>query len=104
MAPVNDSPFSPLSSVTASDRVRMKSSGWFWMSAHSMPMALMWTGSHSGHLKLLPVAELMVRKIPKPGFVLKLPSPRKAKLRASPPSSNEPIFTRAPIDWNEISS
>ena len=51
-----------------------------------------------------PVAEPTPRKTPKPLFALNVPSPRNAKLRASPEISTGPIFTFAPTDWNETSS
>jgi hypothetical protein len=74
------------------------------MSAHSIPIASIRIGRKLGHWKLSPVAEPTLRKTPKPGFVLNVPSPRNAKFRASPLSSTEPIFTFAPTDPNETSS
>ena len=89
-------PGSPLIPVTLAESVRTKSSGWFSMSAHWMPIASMRTAGTTGHLKPSPVAEPTPRKTPKPGFALNVPSPRNAKLRASPASSSEPILTFAP--------
>ena len=51
-----------------------------------------------------PLAEPTLRNTPKPFFVLKVPSPRNAKFRASPVTSIGPILTFAPTDTNETSS
>ena len=68
------------------------------MSAHWMPIASILIGRNDGHLNESPVAPPTPRKTPKPFLVLNEPSPRKAKLRASPESSSEPILTFAPTD------
>ena len=96
--PENSRPGIPLIPVTLADSVRTKSSGWFSMSSHWMPIASIRIGRNDGHVKASPVAEPTPRKTPKPVFALNVPSPRKAKLRASPPSSSEPILTFAPTD------
>jgi hypothetical protein len=102
--PENSSAPRPWMPVTLADRIRTKSPGCFSMSSHWMPIASMRIGRNEGHLKLSPVAEPTLRKTPKPGLVLNVPSPRKAKLRASPAISRPPIFTVAPIAWNETIS
>ena len=94
--PENSRPSIPLMLVTVADKVSWKSAGSAWISRQVMPTSVMWMGSHSGHLKLPPSAEPILRKTPNPGLVTKVPSPRKAKLRPSPPRSNEPIVTSAP--------
>jgi hypothetical protein len=68
------------------------------MSRQVMPISVILIGSQAGHLKLAPVAEPTLMKTPKPGFVTKVPSPRNAKLRPSPPSTSEPIVTSAPTE------
>jgi hypothetical protein len=88
----------PWMPVTDADRVRTKSVGSFWMSAQVMPISVILIGSQVGHLKLSPVAAPTLMKTPKPGLVTKVPSPRKAKLRPSPPSTSEPIVTSAPTE------
>ena len=74
------------------------------MSRHWMPIELILIGSQVGHLNASPSAPPTLRKTPKPGLALKEPSPRKAKLRASPPITSEPIFTSAPTEAKETSS
>ena len=55
-------------------------------------------------MKLSPVALPTDRKIPKPPYVLKVPSPRKPKLRASPDSSRPATLTMALTEPNRTSS
>ena len=69
-----------------------------------MPIWVMRTGNQLGHIKLSPPAEPILRNTPKPAFALKLPSPMKAKLRASPPSFRDPTVTSAPTDVKLTSS
>ena len=64
--PENSRPAMPLMPVTLAERTSTKSSGWFWMSAHSMPIESIRTGRKEGHLKLSPVAPPTDRKTPKP--------------------------------------
>ena len=104
IVPENCRPVTPFRLSTLAESVMMKSSGWFSISAHSRPSALILIGSHDGHLKLPPDAAPTLINTPKPGLVLKLPSPRNAKLRASPPSSKPPMFTRAPSAAKDTSS
>ena len=87
--------------MTLADSVRVKSAGSLWMFGHWMPIAWIWIGRKLGHWNEPPVAEPTLRKTPKPGSVTKLPSPVKAKFRASPPICSEPIFTVAPTEVNE---
>ena len=68
------------------------------MSAQVMPISVILIGSQLGHLKLAPSAAPTLMNTPKPGLVTKVPSPRKAKLRASPPSTSEPMVTSAPTE------
>ena len=98
MAPENSSPAMPCSPVTAAERVSTKSAGSSWMSRQVMPISVILIGSQAGHLKLAPSAAPMDRNTPKPGLVMKVPSPRKAKLRPSPPSTSEPMVTSAPTE------
>ena len=104
IAPLNVSPFTPLISVTLTERVMTKSSGRFSMSSHCKPIALMRIGRKEGHLKVSPEAAPMLRITANPGFALNFPLPRKAKFRASPPISIPPIFKRAPSDANDTIS
>ena len=104
IAPEKVMPASPLISVTLTDRVSTKSAGSAWMSGHWMPISVILIGRNFGHLKLSPVAEPMPMKTPKPCLVTKVPSPRKAKFRASPESLSEPIVTSAPSAAKLISS
>ncbi len=96
--PENSSPDMPCKPVTLAERVSRKLVGSFWMSGQLMPISLILIGSHDGHLKLSPVAAPTLMKTPNPGLVTKVPSPRKAKLRPSPPSTSEPIVTSAPTE------
>ena len=96
MVPENLSPGAEGMLSTLMDSTSTKSPGSLLKSGHSIPSALILTGSHEGHLKLAPVAEPMLMKMPNPGLATKLPSPRMAKLRPSPPSRSEPIRTSAP--------
>ena len=104
MAPEKLSPCIPWMPVTAAERMSLKSPGSAWMSSQIMPISVIRTGSHLGHMKLSPDAPPIVRKTPKPGLVMKVPSPRKAKLRPSPPSSNDPTLTSAPMAPKLMSS
>ena len=97
--PENSTPAMPWMPVTLADSVSTKLAGSAWMSGHSMPMAVMRTGSQLGHLKLSPLAPPTERNTPKPGRVWNEPSPRKAKFRASPAMTTLPTFTSAPTDW-----
>jgi len=56
------------------------------------------TGKNDGHLNASPVAEPTDRKMPNPPSVLKVPSPRNPKFRASPEITSDPIRTVAPIE------
>ena len=94
--PENSTPGTPGRLVIEALSVRMKSVGSAWMSRHWMPISLMRIGRKLGHLNASPVAEPTPIATPKPGLVTKVPSPRKAKLRPSPDSTSEPIFTSAP--------
>ena len=98
MAPENSSPAMPCRPVTAADKVSTKSAGSSWMSRQVMPISVILIGSHDGHLKLAPSAAPIERNTPKPGLVTKVPSPRKAKLRPSPPMTSEPMVTSAPTE------
>ena len=94
-------PFMP---VMLADRMSLKSAGWAWMSSQVIPIWVMAMGNQLGHLKLPPVAPPTLRNTPNPGLVLKLPSPVKAKLRASPPITSEPTLTTAPMERKDIRS
>ena len=84
--PENSRPAMPLIPVTLADSVRTKFAGSFSIVAgHLMPIELIWIGSQLGHLKLSPSAPPTLRKTPKPLLGWNEPSPRNAKLRASPP-------------------
>ncbi len=98
--PLNSSPDMPLIPVTVADSVRTKSSGAFWMSTHWMPSASMRTGRNDGHWNESPVADPTERNTPKPCSASKVPSPRIAKLRPSPPMTSAPMVTFAPIEPN----
>jgi hypothetical protein len=102
--PENFRPGTPVISLTVADSVSVKLVGSAWMSGHWIPTSLIWIGSHLGHLNVSPSAAPMLRNTPKPGFVLKSPLPRNAKLRASPPITMSPIRTSAPTETNETSS
>ena len=55
-------------------------------------------GIQLGQPTLAPVADSTLKKTPKPALVAKEPSPRNAKLRASPPSFSDATFSSAPRD------
>ena len=94
--PENSSPSMPWILLTVADSINWKSPGSFWISFQIIPISVMRTGIQSGHLKPLPSAESRVRNTPKPALATKVPSPRKAKFRPSPPIFSEPIVTSAP--------
>ena len=91
--PANSRPATAGKPSTLTERVIRKRPGSLLKSGHSIPMSLILIGNHFGHMKLSPVAEPTLRKTPKPDLARKLPSPSMAKLRASPPSRSDPIFT-----------
>src|SRR5204863_3450066 len=97
--PENSSPPTPLRRGTLAESVSWKLAGSAWMFGHSIPTALMWIGSQSGHLKLEPSAPPTERKTPKPGRVWNEPSPLNWKLRPSPEIVTLPIETVTPTDW-----
>ena len=99
-APENSRPLMPCSPVTAAERISWKLPGSFCRLSpgQMIPISVMRIGSHSGHMKLPPSAEPMLRNTPKPALALNEPLPRKAKLRASPPSFSEPTVISAPTD------
>ena len=103
-APLKVRPFMPLISVTSADRISTKSPGSFSISSHWIPISVIRMGRKEGHLKDAPVALPTPMKTPNPRLVTKVPSPRNAKLRASPESSNPPIVTIAPIAPKETIS
>ena len=53
-------------------------------------------GSQVGHPSESPVADPTARNTPKPGLVMNVPSPRKAKFRPSPEILSGPAVTSAP--------
>ncbi len=102
--PENSRPERPLIPVTLAESTRTKLPGSFSMSSHWMPIESIRTGRNAGHLKLSPVAAPTPRKTPKPGRASKVPSPRNAKLRASPLSSRVPIRMTAPTETKDTRS
>ena len=80
-------PPSPWMPVTLADRVSVKSPGSLgWTSGQLIPIDWIWIGRKLGHWNDPPVGDPTLRLTPKPGKVSKLPSPRKAKSVAVPPS------------------
>ena len=98
IAPENSSPPTPCRPVTAAESVNTKSAGSFRMSGQVTPISVILIGSQLGHLKSSPVAAPTLMNTPKPGLGTKVPSPRKAKLRPSPPSVREPMVNSAPSE------
>ena len=87
--------------MTLADSTRVKSPGWFSMSSHCTPISSMRTGMNDGIWNESPVAEPTEMKTPKPGRVWKVPSPRKAKFLAWPPSDSAPMRTEADTEMKE---
>ena len=96
MVPENSAPAMPSMELTLAESVRIKSRGSSLISRHSIPISLILMGSQLGHPTLPPVADSTPKYTPNPCLALKLPSPRKAKLRPSPLSLRDPTFSSAP--------